>query len=292
MEELRFLSDYKETDSYRRSFSDLAMKVFGINFEEWYEKGFWDDSYVCYSFFDRGEIAANVSASKLDIVMEGQKISAVQIGTVMTAPEFRNKGLAATLLNKVLEKYESIADIIYLFANESVLTFYPKFGFNMVRENSYSLRLDVSNSASPLRKLEPGSREDMEMIGRLYEKKALLSRKIDVEQAKGILLFHCLHTFRDSMYYSSQENAVLIYKIEGEKLHIYDVICTRKMLFHEVIGNIPCENIREIIFHFTPDFPDMKPSSRVKQAENDVLFVKNINTYLPRFFRLPVTSHA
>lgn len=47
MEELRFLSDYKETDSYRRSFSDLAMKVFGINFEEWYEKGFWDDSYVC-----------------------------------------------------------------------------------------------------------------------------------------------------------------------------------------------------------------------------------------------------
>ncbi|UTR10621.1 GNAT family N-acetyltransferase [Evansella sp. LMS18] len=292
MDELRFLSDYKETDSYRRSFSDLALKVFGINFEEWYAKGYWDDSFICYSYFDHGEIAANVSASELDIVIEGQKMNAVQIGTVMTAPEFRNKGLAAALLNKVLEEYESTADVIYLFANESVLNFYPKFGFNMVRESSYSLRLDVSNSASPLRKLDPGSSEDMELICGLYEKKALLSRKIDVEQSKGILLFHCLHTFSDCVYYSPQENAVLIYKIEGEKLHIYDVICTRKMLFHEVISNIPCRNIREIKFHFTPDFPDMKPSSIVRQEENDVLFVKNINTYLPRFFRLPVTSHA
>lgn len=43
----------------------------------------------------------------------------------MTHPDYRNQGLAAKLLNHIIGKYEKEYDYIYLFANETVLDFYP-----------------------------------------------------------------------------------------------------------------------------------------------------------------------
>lgn len=40
-------------------------------------------------------------------------------------------------MNKVLEEYENKYDYMYLFANESVLDFYHKFGFKPVEEHLF-----------------------------------------------------------------------------------------------------------------------------------------------------------
>ena len=78
------VSDYKENPVYRQSFNRLADRVFGIDFEKWYQDGFWNDRYICYSYLHQNEIVSNVSVSLLDLIINSQSHPAALIGTVMT----------------------------------------------------------------------------------------------------------------------------------------------------------------------------------------------------------------
>jgi len=54
---------YRKDEKLRKSFDDLAGKHFGISFETWYQKGYWNDLYVPYSVVDGNRVVANVSVS-------------------------------------------------------------------------------------------------------------------------------------------------------------------------------------------------------------------------------------
>ncbi|CRK84970.1 GNAT family N-acetyltransferase [Neobacillus massiliamazoniensis] len=115
MSQLIFSNDIKKNDVLRSSFNHLATDTFGIDFEVWYQKGFWTDKYVPYVFIDRGKIVANVSISKIKLIIKGETKEAIQIGTVMSHPNYRNQGLSASFINKVIEEFDEKVDIMYLF---------------------------------------------------------------------------------------------------------------------------------------------------------------------------------
>lgn len=81
---------------------------------------------------------ANVSVNIMDFVILGEEKRYVQIGTVMTDENYRNQGLSRTLIKKILKEWENKCQGIYLYANNSVLNFYPKFGFSVCSEYQYS----------------------------------------------------------------------------------------------------------------------------------------------------------
>ena len=83
---------------------------------------------------DGNKLVANESVSIMKInILEEERIY-IQIGTVMTDEEYRNQGLSRFLMEKVLSEWENKCDCIYLFANDTVLDFNPKFGFERVYE--------------------------------------------------------------------------------------------------------------------------------------------------------------
>ena len=45
----RMVKGYRDNDLLRGSFNELAKETFGLNFEDWYQNGFWSDSYEPYS---------------------------------------------------------------------------------------------------------------------------------------------------------------------------------------------------------------------------------------------------
>jgi predicted N-acetyltransferase YhbS len=69
-----------------------------VDFEKWYQFGFWNNTYVCYSYIDQNEVIANVSVNKLDILIDGKESKTLQIGTVMTRPDYRGNGLSKSLM--------------------------------------------------------------------------------------------------------------------------------------------------------------------------------------------------
>lgn len=61
------IKNYRDNAKLRRSFNALAGKTFGLNFEDWYQNGFWGDDYNPYSVVLNVEVVANVSVNRTNL---------------------------------------------------------------------------------------------------------------------------------------------------------------------------------------------------------------------------------
>lgn len=129
----------------RNSFMDLAKSTFDLSFQDWYKKGYWSNNYIPYCIVDHNQVVANVSVNLMDFSWRGQRRQYLQIGTVMTNEKYRYQGLSRKLIKTVLGDWKSKVDAIYLFANDSVLDFYPKFDFIEAKE--YQRQITVQPTA-------------------------------------------------------------------------------------------------------------------------------------------------
>ena len=100
-----FSNEIKNSDSKRNGFIALAEKVFDLSFDSWYKNGYWTDKYCPYTLFDGEKAVANVSASKIHTIVDGEPKLYIQLGTVMTHPDYRNLGLSNTLIGKIFEHF-------------------------------------------------------------------------------------------------------------------------------------------------------------------------------------------
>lgn len=137
METMTVIKNYRENDELRHSFNELAKKTFWIDFEDWYQSGYWTDRYNPYSIVLDGKVVANVSVNQTNFVVNGESKHYIQLGTVMTEEAYRNRGLIRRIMEEIDKDYADKIDGIYLFANNEVLSFYPKFGFRTAKQYEY-----------------------------------------------------------------------------------------------------------------------------------------------------------
>lgn len=292
MNKLMFTKDYKHNDGIRKSFNELASLIFGIDFENWYQKGFWKDRYIPFSYIDGSKVVANVSVNELDLVVNGGKHRAIQIGTVMTQPDYRKQGLAAKLMEKVLDEYQDY-EYMYLIANKTVLHFYPKFGFTAIDEAQFSM--DVSSvplDYPGLCKLDSNSTEDLKFIYQFASERIPVSQHFGTENAQGILMFHCMGPFQDDVYYLEDEDAIVIFTREEGQLDIFDIVSKRKIVIDRILPSIIDNQTKNIVFHFTPDYEGIQVRSETF-AGDEVLFVRvNGGHSFPEKVKHLITSQA
>ena len=288
----KFYKDYKNNEKLRKSFNDLATFVFNINFEEWYEEGYWNNRYIPYSYVDGDRVIANVSVNLLDFVVNGEKKRAIQIGTVMTHPDYRDQGLSASLMNKVLEEYENQYDFMYLFANQTVLDFYPKFGFQ--RANDYQFSMDylpVQSSTSCIRKLD-SNKDDLDFIYKMARERVPVSNRFGTTNTEDLLMFYCIYVFRNDLYFVEEEQAIVIFKVEGMQVDIFDIVSKKEVNIDRILSKITHRDTNKIIFHYTPDYQGMAIQNEIYNGD-DVLFVKTSGNYdYPAQVKHPITSKA
>ncbi|WHY87803.1 GNAT family N-acetyltransferase [Neobacillus novalis] len=284
------MKNYKENFSLRTSFNQLAASTFGIQFETWYQHGFWTEKYQPYSFVDNGNVVANVSVNLLTLVINNEEKQAVQIGTVMTHPDYRNQGLARKLMDRVLEDFSQV-DLIYLFANETVLDFYPKFGFAAVEEVKYSMDYShIPSEQSEVRKLDGSKPDDLAFVYTLAAERISGSKYFGTKGTEELLMFYCIMVFSQELYYLEEEKCLVIYQRENNVLHLYDVISEEKVALKDIIPKIADDRITKIVYHFHPDDNEVKFDIQPYQSN---LFVKNMtDVVLPNEFKHPLTSQA
>lgn len=292
MQDIIFLKGYQDHVLLRKSFNQLAESIFGIEFETWFKQGYWTEKYQPYSFVHQDKIVANVSVNLITLVIHNERKIAVQIGTVMTHPDYRNKSLSRRLMEKVLADFQHV-DIFYLFANQSVLDFYPKFGFQAIQEVQYSMDYHVGLSApSYLRKLDGRKPEDLAFIYSLAANRVPISKMFGTVGTEELLMFYSIMVFPQDLYYLEEEQAVVIFKMEADVLHLFDVVSRHAIRMKDILGKIADERIKKVVFHFHPDDSDASFYKENDQSSN-VLFIKNLtNVSLPLVFKHPQTSQA
>jgi GNAT superfamily N-acetyltransferase len=293
MEELRFVKDYKVDDRLRASFFELAYEIFGLNFKEWYEKGYWGNQYIPFSYADGNKVVSNVSVNVIDFIIQGKKYKALQIGTVMTHPNYRNRGLSTRLMNKVLEEYKDQYDFMYLFANESVLDFYPKFGFTEVDEYQFAMEFTVDQAvAGGIRKLDVAKKEDLDLIFQFVNERIPVSKIFATGNSQSITMYHCMDVFNQDIYYLEQEDVIVIFQKMENKVDIFDIIGKREINIEAILTKIVDKGLTKIVFQYTPDYKGLEFESYLLKREG-ALFVRAKNEHLfPVQVKHPITSEA
>ncbi|MEM8894630.1 MAG: GNAT family N-acetyltransferase [Bacteroidota bacterium] len=285
------VSDFKHDIELRTSFNELAQAVFHFNFESWYQSGFWGDNYIPYSLMHDERIISNVSISRIEFDILGEHQVGIQIGTVMTAEDYRHKGLNKFLLDRVIANWKNEADFIYLFANESVLDFYPKFGFKAMDEYQYSKTIKGSANIKTSRKLNLDDHKDKELFIDIVNRSQVQSR-ISMRNNLSLIMFYSLLIMKDNIHYIQTIDTIVVADYEEDTLTIKDIFSPHPVNIHEVVQLMSQESIKKVAFGFTPFNTAGLDSHQCN--ETDKLFVLKGATIdlASNQWMFPVLSHA
>lgn len=257
----------------KRSFFKLANDTFGLDFEQWDEQGYWNDTYCPYVIEVGDEIVANVSTSSGTMILDGRQYKAVQIGTVMTNPKFQGKGLSRQLMEKVMEDHVS-AHIIYLFANKTVLDFYPKFGFETCIQSTFTVdKKDIEAIHTEVKKVNLDDKPTRNVFYETTVFRKPVSQKMSMIQNENIVMFHALTQYRDCIYYVPKFQAFAILNETADYAELIDVISKEQVDVQEILGCLPIQS-EKIRLCFTPD--NLKiPVMQDVLIDEGAMFVKN-----------------
>ncbi|MFS0919410.1 GNAT family N-acetyltransferase [Brevibacillus sp. 179-C 1.1 NHS] len=294
MEKYELVSDYRNNESLKESFNALAMKTFGLDFRDWYNKGYWTDKYIPYSFVDEGKVISNASINKMSIIMNGKRYKGIQIGTVMTDENYRNQGLAKQLMQHIMKEHENTCDFMYLFANDTVLDFYPKFGFTRLNESEFSVDLAKSsiqmNMDAKVKQLT--IENDLALLEKYAKNRHVNSMTLDVEHNESLLLFYFTLVFREAIFYVEDLETIVLMEEEEDTLRIIDIISLHAPNMEAVLGSIVKEATKKVVFSFTPDFTIEGMTATIMPNDDDALFVLTKKSLLKGNFMFPLTSHC
>jgi predicted N-acetyltransferase YhbS len=282
--EYTYNSNIIDNEQIRISFNELAKKTFGLNFET------WGKSYIPHVLLDNKHVVANVSINIIDTIWENQKKSYIQLGTVMTDIEYRNKGLARFLINKILEEWKDKCDAIYLFANDSVLDFYPKFGF--VKAIEYRSEMPICKTQGVVKKLDMSLLQDRELLLSKYAQSNPFSALPMIDNV-DLLMFHCSQFMNNNVCYIEKCDAIVIAECEDDSLLCFDIFCSNDKDMSDILSIMATERTKKVVFGFTPKQAYNYKISQLNE-KNTALFVlsskENVFAYNQLMF--PLLSHA
>lgn len=290
-QDYNLVTSFKTNEKLRNSYNALTEKVFQFNFEQFYQDGYWEDFYIPYSLILKDKIVANVSISIMDFSVLGKDKRFIQIGTVMTDPDYRGLGLSRYLMSYVLSEWRDKCDLIFLFANKTVLDFYPKFGFKELYEYESSKVIEPKQMNGTVVKLDMS----------LHEHRSLVVDKINsasshssvcVKGCSGLVMFYCVYFMSDNVYYIGELDTVVIAVYEEDELHLKAVYGPEGISFSRIINEMSTVKTVKVVLGFTPAIPDTFDVNQIVGSDDTLFVLGNDSAFLENKFMLPAMYHT
>ena len=257
--------NYRNNDALRASFNRLAEKTFVLNFENWYRNGFWKDNYIPYSVVIDGEVVSNVSVNACNMNYKGRIVKLIQLGTIMTDNNHRGKGYARALMEEVIKDYDGKVDGIYLFANDSVLEFYPKFGFKEAKEYQYTKEVTISGECKA-QNIPLKGKADFDRAIKILDTNDQNAQLYMVGNS-GLYMFYLSQFMTENLFYIEECGSYAIAEMEGDTLILHTIIGNGAV--DEVIRAFGSQ-VKKVILCFTPK--DTSGFEKSELHEEDTTF--------------------
>lgn len=270
----------------------LAEDVFGLNLGRWAGAGYRDERYLPYILAQGGEVIANVSVNRMSFDFCGKRREYIQLGTVMTHPDFRNLGLSSFLMENVLADWAGKCDALYLFSNDGARDFYRRRGFFAAGENQVYITNQMQPRKARIRKLDMASPEDVALLLAQYKKGNPFSC-FSMEENPGLLLFYCIAPLRDSLYYCKDTDAVVLAEYGDGHMFCVDIFGGGGHTLHEVLAPLVPPGTYSIAFGFTPKAaPDQRYAPLQQEDTTLLLYRGSENLFGENILMFPFISHA
>lgn len=267
----QLVSDFRDNAEIREQFFELPKKMFGVDFKPWYKAGLWSEKYNPYCIMDEGKVVSNVSMYHQDFVVDGKVKHLIQLGGVCTYEAYRNRGLSRRIMEEIIEEYKDQCDSLFLMANDTVLDFYPRFGFEASKEHQYVTMAKGSSDTYHVRKLDPKNSEDLKLV---EAKVGRASQEIElqtVNQAE-LVLFYWFICDACELCYIKELDTIANVEYEERQLLIDNIYGEASL--EEVINALVGKETIKVILGFKPKNAD-KYEVEEYYEEDTTLFIHN-----------------
>ncbi|MCI9078228.1 MAG: GNAT family N-acetyltransferase [Lachnospiraceae bacterium] len=295
-----YSTNVRDNDILRNSFNILVRKTFCFDFTEWYNAGYWGEMYIPHVLSDGERVVSNVSVNIMQFDICGIKKNYIQLGTVMTDSEYCGKGLNRYIMENILEKYRDSTDGIYLFANDTVLDYYPKFGFVPSKEYEYFMPCSGMADVKPYVLERASISQERHSVG-LYN--AITgycnddgftnqNDRMYMDKNPGLYQFWMAEGFWERIYYIPEKGAYVAADMEGKVLHIYQVF-GKKYIETRRLAKSFGEGVEEVVTGYTPVCKE-EFQIREHKEEDCTLFImgEDLQRIEKDKIMFPVLSHA
>ena len=273
------------------AFIDYVPKLFPrASFRRWYQLGGWNEDYVSFALADGKDIVANASLQRMNIVLRGESITGWQLGAVGVVPQWRGRGLQRQIMPRLLSTVAE-SDIAFLFANDTVLDFYPLFGFKRVIESVFAAEHSVSPSSEPLRALSIDRAEDLALLARVATTAAPTSSEFAARNYPGVLLWYWANFYDGCYYYCEADDAIIVAEHDGATLRICDVLARARFDLRSYLPRIAKNAAQRIEFGFTPGawWPDARAIADYAESP---LFIRGAHPPPQAPFKFPMLAQT
>lgn len=171
----------------------------------------------------------------------------------MTDPAYRNQGLGRFLMEKVIKEWKNKCDMIYLFANDSVLNFYPKFGFRAVNEYQCSKTITNNNENIVAEKLDMslGSSRSL-VIEKVNNSISSSMSTLPVLNNIALVMFYSTSFMSNNVYYLKEQDAIVFAEFESDTLYLQDIFSPIEVNLDNIIKNISNKEVKTVVLGFSP----------------------------------------
>lgn len=253
---------------YQKKLNKLLNRVF-LDFKFWYDLDLWDENYESYSISVGDEIVSNICIYKTQVIFEGKRQLALSVGAVATKKEYRGKGLSRKIMEHIIKKYDGVP--MYLSANEDVIEFYPKFGFERAFEKSPVMDIDINN----LHEAKKLKYDDAKVKDYIYSR-TNYSSEMDCLNTASINLFHIhLGYLKDYIYELNDIKTMIVAYKTDETLKIKAIYSSGEVTFNELVENLPFKDVKKIEFGFLPTYENL--DYYMEDNEADPWFIRNVS---------------
>ncbi|GFZ33048.1 acetyltransferase [Clostridium zeae] len=283
-----FIKAYKDNDKMRKSLNELTEKTFGFNFENWYSNGFWGDKFIPHSLVDGDKVIANVSVNLMDFDLDGIEKHYIQIGTVMTDKDYRGQGLSRYLIQMIIDEYKENSDGIYLFGNDSVINFYPKFGFTSSKQYQYSKDVYSINNIKKIQQVNMS--DEIKWKDFFNTVRNSVNNDRFTMDNPGLIAFWT--RWSSSVYFLAEQEAYIIADVKGDNLLINQIIANHKVNLETVISSFG-SGIKKVTLGFTP-YNIIGYTINEYHEDDCTLFIfgKDLDIIESKKLMFPTLSHA
>lgn len=288
-QEYKYINDALKDKATRISYFQLVKQIFGLDFEKWFQSDYWDNLFIPYVIMYEDKVISSVAVCINDINWLDQRKRYVQISTVMTLPNYRNKGLNKYLMEAVLNEWQDKCDAFYLLANDSVVNFYPKFRFEKFNEFQFSKSIVKSNGT--YRKLDIKNPHDWNLIIEKYKLGNPFSELTIMN--KSLFIFHCLNFFSKYIYYVDEYDAIAIVQFENDRLNCYDIFTDRNFQLDDILNTIANKSTRVAYLGFTPKSKEGFINEELNEPDTHLFVLKGKeNIFKENKVMFPILSRA
>lgn len=276
-----------EHEKLLASFNQLAKSTYGISFQE------VGGDYEPHALIQGDKVCANVSVNQMTFFFRGKKRQYIQLGTVMTHKEYRNKGLSRLLIEQIVNQWKDKCDAIYLFANDTVLDFYPKFGFLKQEEYEYIKSNVLKPAKAQLRDLDMAVAENIKLVKEKYLEGNPFS-ELYMTENDPIFSFYYEGFMKESVYYIDEYQVVVVAEEENDTMVCYDILGKSDATLDEILSVVASYVEKQSVkLGFTPVVKEGF-LCQVHHEEDTTLFVHKDGECIMEKNKImfPMLSHA